>query len=594
MSDPLQRITVTTLLIFSIILNASILAFVLSQVKADSTTIFVDDDNIDGPWNGSRVSPYQNITSGLENADSGDTLFVFNGFYVENVFLDKSVSIIGEDPANTVVDGNGTDFLSVIHIFRANNVIIGNLTVQNTASGIGVGGTGIYVWESSNITVTECIATRCYYGLILGNSTGCRVFRNIFLDNYAYGVDFRMGSCINSVIENIIANNPTGIYIEEASSQFNLLYRNNIMNNTNQVTLYDGLNFWDNGAEGNFWDDYSGSDLDGDGVGDSNFGVDQFPLMEFWSQTRTYPVNSDDVVVICNYTVASFEFNGSQKEISFYITGPESWNGFCSITIPIEVLEPVNSSEGWFVKVGSNPTFYQKTSVNNSTVIYFEYVLGASMLENWVQIMVVEGYFPVADFSSTPDLPIVSEFVVFEDLSIPGNGTILWRYWNFGDGVPCNTTEQIITHTYTDSGNFTVTLTVFDSLGFVGTISRTVMVIQHPTANFTYFPVTPLIGEEITFNGSTSFDPDGTITKYIWNFSDGSLIEEGVVVTHSFSGSGSYNVTLTVYDNHELLGSVTKIIDVHLENDYTILLVSASALIVALCLLVIWKKRSSE
>jgi parallel beta-helix repeat protein len=54
--------------------------------------------------------------------------------------------------------------------------------------------------------------------------------------------------------------------------------------------------------------------------------------------------------------------------------------------------------------------------------------------------------------------------------------------------------------------------------------------------------------EAIKFNGSRSFDLDGTITSYIWNFGDGTT-GNGSVVTHTYYSNGTYSVTLTVTDN---------------------------------------------
>lgn len=69
------------------------------------------------------------------------------------------------------------------------------------------------------------------------------------------------------------------------------------------------------------------------------------------------------------------------------------------------------------------------------------------------------------------------------------------------------------------------------------------------------------VGEEITFDGSKSYDPDGTIVSYHWEFGDGSS-GEGMTVTHAYSEPGSYTVTLTVTDDGGLTGSDTAIITV--------------------------------
>ena len=74
-----------------------------------------------------------------------------------------------------------------------------------------------------------------------------------------------------------------------------------------------------------------------------------------------------------------------------------------------------------------------------------------------------------------------------------------------------------------------------------------------PVATFTYSPVQPLVGEEIAFNASTSYDLDGFITNYTWNFGDGSEISGlDEVPSHSYSKAEIYNVTLIVMDNSSL------------------------------------------
>ncbi len=56
------------------------------------------------------------------------------------------------------------------------------------------------------------------------------------------------------------------------------------------------------------------------------------------------------------------------------------------------------------------------------------------------------------------------------------------------------------------------------------------------------------INDDITFNGSASYDPDGTISEYLWDFGDGSTASEERPV-HSYIKAGNYTVTLMVKDN---------------------------------------------
>ncbi|MFQ6120946.1 MAG: PKD domain-containing protein, partial [Methanosarcinales archaeon] len=69
-----------------------------------------------------------------------------------------------------------------------------------------------------------------------------------------------------------------------------------------------------------------------------------------------------------------------------------------------------------------------------------------------------------------------------------------------------------------------------------------------PFAFGTFFPENPVVNQIITFNASDSYDSDGYIVKYEWNFGDGTN-ETGIIVNHSYSSVGNYMVTLTVTDN---------------------------------------------
>lgn len=84
---------------------------------------------------------------------------------------------------------------------------------------------------------------------------------------------------------------------------------------------------------------------------------------------------------------------------------------------------------------------------------------------------------------------------------------------------------------------------------------------QLPTADFTYSPIKPNVSQEVYFDASASYDPDGTIASYLWDFGD-STTATGITTTHSYSAVGNYSVTLTVADNLGDISSITKIIEV--------------------------------
>jgi plastocyanin len=82
-----------------------------------------------------------------------------------------------------------------------------------------------------------------------------------------------------------------------------------------------------------------------------------------------------------------------------------------------------------------------------------------------------------------------------------------------------------------------------------------------PVADFTFSPERPKVGETVRFDASESFDPDGQIVKYEWDFdSDGTIDAHGVIVEHVFAQAGTFTVTLIVTDNDGETGTARKTI----------------------------------
>jgi glucose/arabinose dehydrogenase/chitodextrinase len=88
-------------------------------------------------------------------------------------------------------------------------------------------------------------------------------------------------------------------------------------------------------------------------------------------------------------------------------------------------------------------------------------------------------------------------------------------------------------------------------------VYRLVDISQPPVARFTASPSTPLVGADVTFDGSASFDPDGSILNYTWDFGDGSS-GSGVVVTHAYGTHGVFVVTLAVTDSDGMMAIDTQ------------------------------------
>jgi probable HAF family extracellular repeat protein len=156
---------------------------------------------------------------------------------------------------------------------------------------------------------------------------------------------------------------------------------------------------------------------------------------------------------------------------------------------------------------------------------------------------------PRAIFSATPDQG-TSPLVVTCDgsASSDADGNVTRYEWDFGDGSAL-TYGPNVQHTFVLSGTYTITLTVFDDKGAKAAASTGVTLDNlGPTAHLNASlgaGTAPLV---VTFDGSNSSDPDGSIARYDWDFKDGTTAT-GVTVQHTFNTVGFYPVRLSVTDN---------------------------------------------
>ncbi|MBI5863921.1 MAG: PKD domain-containing protein, partial [Planctomycetes bacterium] len=127
------------------------------------------------------------------------------------------------------------------------------------------------------------------------------------------------------------------------------------------------------------------------------------------------------------------------------------------------------------------------------------------------------------------------------------DGLIISRQWDFADGF---TSQEVSPrHTFTATGEFNVELTLTDDAGGTSSRSLTIIVTDAPvpviTTDRTVIEAAPGV---VNFAATDSFDPDGTIVEFRWDFGDGSR-EFLETVPHQFASAGNYKVTLTVTDN---------------------------------------------
>ncbi len=159
---------------------------------------------------------------------------------------------------------------------------------------------------------------------------------------------------------------------------------------------------------------------------------------------------------------------------------------------------------------------------------------------------------PRAEFTATPRFGYPPLDITFDAAgSTSPNGAIVGYEWAFGDGATAAGSR--VTHTYTEKGIYKVVLEVQDETGRRGVRTQEVEALNHaPIAQFTANVYTTPVRQPVWFNASESYDPDGEIVAYLWDFGDGTT-SEGEVVDHEYQTAGGSGwrpeITLTVIDD---------------------------------------------
>ncbi len=346
----------------SVIVLLSLLLIPVSIVfrpaaKANSDTIVVN-----------RNDPlkFHKIQDAIDYASEGATIFVYVGKYTEHLVINKTLSLIGQDRDLTIIDGNNTGTAVLIN---ASRVSVQGFTIQNT--GISTVPSGVYIDRADEVRISHNIVKNSANGISLVYSTRNTISDNIVTLNYYNGIyllfsggnvisnnDVSEGqyfgirlesSSYNIISENSLFGNLNGVWIDNTDSH-NAAYLNDFssVKSNSVLSKNSPANFWDNGNEGNFWNDYAGHDSNSDGIGDIPYQVgayndtnnqDRFPLMApFTNYTINFENRVYSVSVISNSTISDFRSEvGPQTgnlTIRFTAIGSASSTGFCRIAIP--------------------------------------------------------------------------------------------------------------------------------------------------------------------------------------------------------------------------------------------------------------------
>jgi parallel beta-helix repeat protein len=565
-------------------------------------TIEIDANNItlncDGHWISGSILSYGIYLSGKKGVSIKNCKI--NGFDY-GIFLNSSqdLKIRTSEIENSYVAG--------IQILSSSSVEISKTKISNCAYAILAGtiigaekrtlenglifeneleenGGGISFLNTFNTKVLKNKISKNNFGISLFNSSSTFISENTILENSYHAIDLVLstnntlngniilnngegillnGSSNNIIFENTISNQNgqwgrgiyfTGYYTWEGlvKSENNKLYHNNFIQNKVNAKVesdYASGNLFDNGypAGGNYWSDYTGSDANGDGIGDTPYcfqgGCDDYPFMakNGWQALSLLP---KILISEVYYDVDKRKDKGGNEEIE----GDNEWviiHNLENETIDISGWQICDNERCDEIPTSSIPANGFAIITPTSTTFSFwripkdmvRIVLGSKfgsrgLANEGDRVILKDKEGNIADAMSYGN----DTFVFFPECTKKlkaTKGKSLLRDPSYKDTDTCEDFKES-----------------------EPTIGKNWLPI--PVINFS--PKNPVKGIKVKFDASLSDDPDGEIINFEWQI--GNSTSTGTTTEFTFNENGEYQITLTATDNDGATSSTSTIIKV--------------------------------
>jgi parallel beta-helix repeat protein len=274
---------------------------------SNSNNCTISNNTASGNTDGIYLTTSTNCSISDNTADSNSN----NGIYLYSYSTGNTLT-------NNTASGNGYG----IYLYYSGS----NTLTNNTASGNRY---GIYLRASDSNTLTNNTASSNGDGIYLYHSGGNTLTNNTASSNTRYGLYLYYSSSSNTIIKNTALNNSYGFYIGDSSSS-NMLLKNNLIDSIN-YNAYDiaGSNSWIY----NHYSDYTGSDADNNGIGDTAYYIaggagakDMLPAMQPWNMSEidgdgaSFTLNTGETITLYegySLTPQQIDVDGTKAWIKF-------------------------------------------------------------------------------------------------------------------------------------------------------------------------------------------------------------------------------------------------------------------------------------
>lgn len=560
-----------------------------------SSNIFIANNNLLGSLDNVLTVDATNVTITGNNIWSSQTGYGMsvggtnvtvsqNAFHYSGLVLGPSVKVTSDNTVNGKPlyyyhDCNNLSLSNVpvgqLIIKNCSNVQLSNLSISNTDIGIAMYGVhhaliqnvnstsnnqnNVIVDRSLNITIEHSDFSYVPFNVFFGSGalSAVRVAgsNNTIIDGSTFAYSQRaldLGSDLNATVSGNTFTEDNGMLCLSSSTGIHIYHNNFLISpDYTRICLSDTQpgHFWDNGfpSGGNYWSNYTGTDPDNDGMGDTPYPIaggvyqDRYPLMNPYpaSVPLTIEFNWAPYVQMVGQPVTlKASAVGGVAPYSFSWNFGDGSTGSGNLVTHTFASRPPPGS--YTVRL----TVTDSASPTHAVQTLAHYVFVSAPPPQ------LTATFTSTSLTGSSSSAAVEQWVRF-DASASG-GTSPYSYsWSFGDGTTGSGLSTF--HTYCSPGTFTIALTVKDSGSpqQTTTVQKSFTVTSPPNscvrANFTYSPSSPRTGQTVTFNGTMS----GGTPPYnsFWEFGDGSGPVPGSSATHAFSAAGNYNVIFHVTDS---------------------------------------------
>lgn len=362
------------LLILSLLLLTITGAFNVHLCKTQPAQITVPDQ-------------YPTIQEAINTATPGDTIFVRSGLYCEHVTVNKTVQLVGEDPATTIIDGNMTG--TVVKV-ASSKVNITGFTIEQSGSlyaqdaGVWIDHAnycnifgnnlvannffGVSLWYSSyNTIIGNNVTETADYAIAITQGSNNMISRNN-IENSGGGVDINLFSCYNTVSgNNITRNRNDGVCLRINSSNSTVTSNNIHWNGGDGIGVYGDSN------------KIFGNRVENSGiVGIWLYGISNYVFKNYVAESKY-----DGIVVDGSRNNNIFENNIKTNGHGIWLHGlsnsviGNNLTGNCGFGLWLSnSLNNIlgnsiqNNGYGLWVSNASNNTLYHNSILNNTVQIY--------------------------------------------------------------------------------------------------------------------------------------------------------------------------------------------------------------------------------